>query len=399
MAAAVAPESLAWSDLTVIAAGGKVLLRRCAGTAAAGSLTAVLGSSGSGKTTLLQCLAGQLPRGSGLRAFGSVTINGARVHGGEAPEQPFKCAFVRQDEEFFSEMTVLETMRFRAALGGAACGRGDEPERILERMGLAKTMHQRVGGAKRKGLSGGERKRLSLGLELLSRPSLILCDEPTTGLDASQAMRVVEALRALADEGHTIVMSIHQPRHRAFQMFDQLLLLSEGDTCYVGTAAGALAHVRNATGLFDAKGVAEDRAGNDAEALIDLISIDYSSAEKQAQTQEVRDRIVTSWRRVGSVKKQYEKRVTFELDAGAAAAAPDAAAAPRRRRRRPIRGLFFQFRRLLARSFSQLCRDKATSITRLTTALSSACVFSSIYWKVSPHTHARGRRRWHTHPH
>ena len=93
-----------------------------------------------------------------------------------------------------------------------------------------------------RGLSGGERKRLAIGAELISAPSVMFLDEPTTGLDAFMSAQVVGALRALADCGHTVVVTIHQPRSSVFAAFDDLLLVSEGRVVYHGPAADVLAH-------------------------------------------------------------------------------------------------------------------------------------------------------------
>ncbi len=93
-----------------------------------------------------------------------------------------------------------------------------------------------VGDAKTRGLSGGEKKRLSIGCELIGSPSLIFLDEPTTGLDAFQAQVVVATLKALAQAGHTVVTSLHQPRSSIFSLFDDLVLLSEGRAVYAGPA-------------------------------------------------------------------------------------------------------------------------------------------------------------------
>ena len=122
----------------------------------------------------------------------------------------------------------------------------------------------------------GERKRLSIGCELLGAPNLLFLDEPTSGLDAFQAQRVVEALRELAAAGTTVVMSIHQPRGASFELFDDLLLLSEGKLVYLGLA-------KKAHGHFVRLGEKRPAGSSVAEWVVDLISPDLESPEANAQ--------------------------------------------------------------------------------------------------------------------
>ena len=287
-------------------------------------------------------------------------------------------------------------------------------EQIIHQIGLGSVMHQKVGGGSGKGnkdgggskgggngCSGGERRRLSMALELLNSPSLIFCDEPTSGLDAYQAQRVVETLRQLADNGHTILCSIHQPRATAFHLFDQLLLLSEGETVYFGNAADALNHLmsvcendiseQNDTNTTTTNNKVLKVRGNPAEDIIDLISIDFSSKEKETQSRKRRDRLVESWRRIGSKIDFYRTKSSSSLsssqDNGYYSSSPkandndrdtykDSSSTQRRK------GWLFQFRKLLWRSFKQVSRDKYTSMARIMTALSSSIVFGSIYWQL-----------------
>ncbi|CAG7818799.1 unnamed protein product, partial [Allacma fusca] len=114
-------------------------------------------------------------------------------------------------------------------------------EELMMELGLKKCEHTRIGiPGLMQGLSGGERKRLAFAAEVLTDPPLLLCDEPTTGLDSYSAQKIVGMMQNLAAKGKTIVCTIHQPSSQVFSMFDQLLLLAEGRTAYFGTAVGAL---------------------------------------------------------------------------------------------------------------------------------------------------------------
>jgi ABC-type multidrug transport system ATPase subunit len=161
-------------------------------------------------------------------------LNGKAV----APESSLPVAVIEQDVSFFPHMTVKETLDFRVEL---KLGRKlNKPQRddlvneLLQELNLVKAAHTIVGNNKVRGISGGERKRLSIACEMISSPSVIFLDEPTSGLDSYQAFQVVETLRELADMGKTIVAVIHQPNQHSFAMFDDLLLLSEGKQMYFG---------------------------------------------------------------------------------------------------------------------------------------------------------------------
>ena len=107
-------------------------------------------------------------------------------------------------------------------------------ENVITRLGLAHYKDQLVGGWLRRGISGGERKRTSIGYELITEPSLLLLDEPTSGLDSSTSKRIVQLLRKEAERGMAVLATIHQPSSDLFMMFDKVILLSEGYTVYCG---------------------------------------------------------------------------------------------------------------------------------------------------------------------
>ncbi|KAK9134012.1 hypothetical protein Scep_013540 [Stephania cephalantha] len=121
----------------------------------------------------------------------------------------------------------------------------------------------RVGGAFVKGISGGERKRTSIGYEILIDPSLLLLDEPTSGLDSTSANRILRILQGIAEAGRTVITTIHQPSSRMFRMFDKLLLISEGCPVYYGKA-------RESMDYFSSMRFIPQIPMNPAEFLLDL---------------------------------------------------------------------------------------------------------------------------------
>ena len=197
-----------------------------------------MGPSGSGKTSLLSILGGRTPKGATVA--GATEFNGAPL----TKRDKRLVGFVLQDDLLYQSLTVAETLHYAAALRlprtMTATAKRDRVNAVITALGLETCRDTIIGGFLRRGISGGERKRVSVGQELLINPSVLLLDEPTSGLDATTAMRLVTTLRELAAGGRVVVTTIHQPSTRLFQQLDKLLLLSEGHAIYYGTASLAV---------------------------------------------------------------------------------------------------------------------------------------------------------------
>ena len=120
-----------------------------------------------------------------------------------------------------------------------------------------------VGTVEKRGISGGQRKRVNVGLEMVMEPSLLILDEPTSGLDSTTAHRIVTTIKRLASGGRTVVTTIHQPSSRIYHMFDKVVLLSEGSPIYYGPASSAMEY-------FSSVGFSTTMTVNPADLLLDL---------------------------------------------------------------------------------------------------------------------------------
>lgn len=208
----------------------RTILNGATGMVRPGEVLAMLGPSGSGKTTLLTALAGRL---SG-NLSGSIKYNG----------NPFSASikhsigFVPQDDLFYAHLTVLETLTYAAMLRLPRTltkpEKLEQVEMVINELGLSKCRNICIGGLLSRGVSGGERKRVSIGHEMIMNPGLLMLDEPTSGLDSTTAERIVRTLRLLARGGRTVVTTIHQPSTRLYMMFDKVLVMSEGSPIYSG---------------------------------------------------------------------------------------------------------------------------------------------------------------------
>jgi ATP-binding cassette subfamily G (WHITE) protein 2 len=214
----------------------KVLINNVSGSIT-GGFWAIMGSSGGGKTTLLSTLALRLDPNY-------IDISGEiRLNGREYSKKTLKAmsSYVMQDDVLHAELTVEETLYYatqlRMADGTSSEEKESRQEEVLKLMGITHCKKTIVGNTRKKGISGGERKRLCVAIELLNHPKLLFLDEPTSGLDSSTALSVCQALKNLSDSGEcTVVCTIHQPQPKIFNLFDNLILMKKGSIVYQGGA-------------------------------------------------------------------------------------------------------------------------------------------------------------------
>lgn len=248
------PIYLSWKDINVYAmppdrgccrgppegAEPRHILRNVSGIVKPGTLLAILGASGAGKSTLMNVLTYR-NQTKNLVVQGDVRLNGVEV----GKNIRNMSAYLQQDDLFIGTLTVREHLTFRAMLrmdkNIKKKDRLQKVEDVIRELGLSKCVNTVIGTPGRvKGISGGERKRLAFASEVLSNPPLIFCDEPTSGLDSYMAKNIVQTLKLLVSNGRTIITTLHQPSSEVFEMFDQLLLLTEGRVAYFGPANKAL---------------------------------------------------------------------------------------------------------------------------------------------------------------
>ncbi len=278
------PVDLEWRNLTVSVpvkrnrSQMKVVLHPMSGFVRSGQMLAIMGPSGAGKTSLLNLLAGRVVDNKAVIADGTVYVNGLpREH---ASFRHY-AAYVLQHDYMFSELTVREQIGYAASLrlpnSMSQEAKKGRVERLIRELGLEKVKDSRIGGKLVRGISGGERKRVSIATELVTDPALLFVDEPTTGLDAFAALKVMQSLRVIASSGRTVVTTVHQPRSSIFQLFDQLLLLSEGRVMYFGNATDAVAY-------FTRLSFRAPVDYNPSDYFLDILSVNPRSAEMESKT-------------------------------------------------------------------------------------------------------------------
>ncbi|RZC76970.1 hypothetical protein C5167_001134 [Papaver somniferum] len=216
---------VSFRELTLTLKGTNKYLMRCVtGKIRPGRVSAVMGPSGAGKTTFLNALAG---KATGCKKTGLILINGKNV---SIHSYRKIIGFVPQDDIVHGNLTIEENLMFSANCRLSA----DMPKAdkvliiVIDSLGLQHVIDSLVGTAENRGISGGQRKRVNVGMEMVMEPSLLILDEPTSGLDSSSSQLLLRALRREALEGVNICTVVHQPSYGLFKMFDDLILLAKG---------------------------------------------------------------------------------------------------------------------------------------------------------------------------
>lgn len=281
----------------------KTILHPVNTTFQAGALNIIMGPSGSGKTSLLNAMALRLHNsiGTQYRPSGKLTFNGA------VPSKTVirsVCSYVCQDDDaLLPSLTVRETLRFSAGLRLPSFMSKEDKykraEEVLLQMGLKDCADNLVGNDLIKGISGGEKRRVTIAVQLLSDPRVLLLDEPTSGLDAFTANSIMEVLHGLALEGRTLIMTIHQARSDLFKHFGNVLLLARGGMpAFAGSAREMLPY-------FNRQGFECPSHTNPADFSLDLITIDLQQAEREAESRVRVKRLVEAWEaEVATLKAQ-----------------------------------------------------------------------------------------------
>ena len=272
----------------------KVILSRIDLEFAPGQLTGVMGASGSGKSSLLNALAARVRR-SEAAISGAVLFN-------NAPLQPAAAravvGYVTQHDALLPLLTVFETLHFAARLrlpeGMSAKRKRARVELVIADLGLKECANTMIGAdagaaaeggatgataSRARGVSGGEKRRVSIAQQLLTDPAVLLLDEPTSGLDAFTALNIGSTLARLAQqEGRTVVATLHQPREGLFGMLMQFVLLAQGRIVYAGSGGDAVLR------YFEARGCACPPRTNPADCVVDAASIDLRNDKAEEET-------------------------------------------------------------------------------------------------------------------
>jgi len=239
-------------------------------TEPSGQLIAVMGGSGVGKSTLLNVLNGSLPLDSG-----SITINGIDIHK-EFERIEGLIGFIPQDDLVFEELTVYQNIFYNAQLCLDHLPVEEikkHIDKLLTNLNLLDVKDMIVGNPLKKVLSGGQRKRLNIALELIREPSILFVDEPTSGLSSRDSEKIMVLLKQLAQQGKLIIVNIHQPSSFIYKLFDKLWIFDKGGyPIYTGNPLDGIAYFKKLDKHIDADNCECSACGNvNPEQVLEII--------------------------------------------------------------------------------------------------------------------------------
>ncbi|KJE96302.1 hypothetical protein CAOG_06644 [Capsaspora owczarzaki ATCC 30864] len=354
----------------------KMLLKEVTGALHTGTMTALMGPSGAGKSTLLDVIAGR--KSSGY-------IDGTMLFNGQPRSHDFKrlCGYVEQSDILLGTLTVRELLYFTAKLrlpastGDAVCMK--RVEEVIAELGLTSCADVLIGDERHRGISGGQAKRVNIGIELLTCPSILFLDEPTSGLDSTTAFDIMRFVRKIRDRGTTVVCTIHQPSTDIYRLFDRLMLLVAGEVVYLGPAA-------NAVDYFVQLGYKHSPSVNPAEFIVSVTSDHHGKAgaiegpivEQSFFAQQYRRSALAEMRKVSTRQaarhgSEGEHQLREEQDLF-------------------VNNALFNFRVLLQRNFKKASGDPAFFRSRVIMPSIIAILFLLVY-RDSPHNQSGIRNR------
>jgi len=266
--------SLAWRNVSYevkLKDGSmKKILDNCSGYVKPGQLLAIMGPSGSGKTTLLEAINNILASG---KRTGDILVNDKPL----TTVHKHAIKYIASSDQLFGFMTVRENVMY--ALRFAGIQKKDREaalKKVLNDVGLSSCENTIVGTDLIKGISHGQKRRLTIALALVFDPPIILADEPTSGLDSAAAVGIMKVLKNIAAQGNTVITTIHQPPTQVYNTFDRLMLLTQGRTAYFGTIDKAISYFGNI-------GYQCPRKSNPSDYFLEAINSDFTDAKEVSQ--------------------------------------------------------------------------------------------------------------------
>lgn len=235
---------LAWKNINFKIKSRKSeteILKNISGQAHSSEILAILGSSGCGKSSLLSIISERLTQNSNFQVSGKIFLNSVEIK--DIKYSSF-VSYLPQNNYFYDAFTVREALYFIARLQQSLSSKKiDKKIRKISKLLLIQDLLDRfIGNSIKRGLSGGEVKRVCIAMELIRDSKILILDEPTSGLDSVTALIVTDALRKLAKTGKIIIVSVHQPGNRLYEMFDRILLMNSGNVIYQGKREDCLCY-------------------------------------------------------------------------------------------------------------------------------------------------------------
>ncbi|EFA77807.1 hypothetical protein PPL_09305 [Heterostelium album PN500] len=334
-----------------------------------GKMCAILGGSGSGKTTLLNTISGRFSKAE-MKVDGQILFNDIV----SPPPELVKSAvgYVMQKDYLLPNLTVRESLmysaRLRLPVDMPKQDKINRVEEVIAELGLRDCANTRVGGNGKRGISGGEKRRVSIGCQMLTDPSVLFLDEPTTGLDSFTAYQVTQTMVSIARQNRTVICTIHQPRSDIFKLFDQVMLLSKGQLVYIGSTSSMIEHfsrlnfkcpkMENPADYFNYRSVTLEQ--NSVDRLRVLVAGFQESEENQLMLNTIAESVTNSGGKSRSIK---EVKLSSQLRASTP--------------------FYYSIPALTSRSYLNHLRDVPAAITRISQIVSFGLMMCICFLRIS----------------
>ena len=349
------PIDLSWSNLSCTVKskkGNRPILKDVSGHAYHKEFLVIMGSSGAGKTTLLNILSDKLRRSTSIEISGQVKAN----------SQPISTflfnnyiGYVTQEDVLIESMTVFECLLFVAKLKTTYRDKTEKVHALLKELNLETCKYSMIGGPFISGISGGEKKRTCIGMELITNPSILFLDEPTSGLDSYTAMLVCKLLVHQASLGKTIISTIHQPSSDIFYLFDKLMLMTDGRVVYSGSAKESVKVIADA-------GFVCPSLSNPADYFMEILHLENCNEISKKELE-----VIEKLEKICKARNITEKGLSLELGCDG---------------KNYKTGFFYQLWVLTHRNMIRLIRNPIMNVLRLIILLSTALIVDYFFWDI-----------------
>jgi ABC-type multidrug transport system ATPase subunit/ABC-type multidrug transport system permease subunit len=359
----------------------RTLINNVSGYAKSGEVTAIMGPSGCGKSSLLNFLTHRINFPKGSSHSGDAYINSEKVPFQKIAEVS---SYVMQDDLLFDILTPRETLFFVAKLKYNKPDNeiAEMVDNLLSELKLTKCKDVRIGNEMRKGISGGERKRTSIGMEIMSNPSIMFLDEPTSGLDTQTSFTIIEYLKDLAaKQNKAVIFAIHQPSSNIFGLFDRLLLMNKGEAVYQGKPIGVINH-------FNSLGIPLSSRANPADAFMHKMEEQNALIERGTVVEMKLDYEEGNIKEIKKLKhdktlmENYREIIEPKINAEMEAIIQEGEKCNVISKKEEKTGFWNEFKVLTKRTFTNVLRNPIMIRVRLLTIFASAFIDCSIFYNM-----------------
>ncbi|HNQ43211.1 MAG TPA: ATP-binding cassette domain-containing protein, partial [Candidatus Cloacimonadota bacterium] len=359
---------------------GQIALDSVSFEAEKGQLIGIMGQSGCGKSTLTKVLSTEI-----IPTWGQVLIDGQDL-ASNAPYFMEYMGYVPQDDLLYPNLTVFENLWYRLRLRMpqlSTINLDQKVDNILNQVNLNHHRSTRVGDLFKKNLSGGERKRLNLALELLFEPTIIICDEPTSGLSFNEAEQIIDILKSLCAQGKIVIITIHQPNSSLFRKFDRILMMDMGGRiAYYGDPQNSFDYFDEELGELTVKKAEIEKKRHllTSDYFYDVISYPEYNEQDEPVFEQV-NRQIRPKRKFSPEywRDKHKRKMLFDMiQSDVPSPEPTVLNLKKPKRRGDLKSYYNSFKAYVSRSFKMKLRNRTNNIITFIEAPLLALVISFI---------------------